>query len=127
MSRTFTLVQRQIGAGTIIYLDGPLRLGHREAATGIQLSQAVRQAVADGSRQIAIDLRGLVKTPDSSGLGELVAAQSAVRPLGETLILVNVPPKLRALIGSMRLDQLFRIVDTETDVVTLLGGTPEPD
>lgn len=127
MERTFTLVQQQLGSGTILYLDGPLRLGHREAATGQPLSTAVRSVIAAGSLQIAIDLRGLVKTPDSSGLGELVAAQSALRPHGETLILVNVPPKLRRLIGTMGLEVLFRIVDTEVEVCSLFGVEPEAD
>ncbi len=124
MERTFTLVQQQVGSGTILYLDGALRLGHIEATSGEPLSAAVRSVVASGSAQIAIDLRGLVKTPDSSGLGELVAAQSALRPHGETLILVNVPPKLRGLIGTMGLDVLFRIVDTEAEVNTLFGAEP---
>ncbi|MBK6314341.1 MAG: STAS domain-containing protein [Blastocatellia bacterium] len=127
MERTFTLVQQQFGSGTILYLDGALRLGHREAATGQPLSAAVRSVVASGSLQVAIDLRGLVKTPDSSGLGELVAAQSTLRRHGETLILVNVPPKLRTLIGSMGLDALFRIVDTEIEVHGLFGVEPTPE
>ena len=125
MERTFTLVHQQLGSGAILYLDGPLRLGHREAATGQPLSAAVRGVVAAGTVHIAIDLRGLVKTPDSSGLGELVAAQSALKPHGETLILVNVPPKLRKLIGTMGLEVLFRIVDTEVEVLTLFGAEPD--
>jgi hypothetical protein len=41
--RTFTLERRSAGTATIFYLDGPLRLGHREATTGQQLSDAVRR------------------------------------------------------------------------------------
>jgi anti-sigma B factor antagonist len=119
--RTFTLERREVGAATIFYLDGPLRLGHREATTGQQLSDAVRAVVSAGTHQVAIDLRGLVKTPDSSGLGELVAAESALRQRGGKLVLVNVPPKLRKLIETMGLDRLFRIVDTEEEAVAILG------
>ena len=118
--RTFTLEQRSVGASMILYLDGPLRLGHREATTGQQLSEAVRQAVSNGAHNVAIDLRGLVKTPDSSGLGELVAAESALRQIGGRLVLVNAPPKLRRLVTMMGLDRLFAIVDTEAEALALL-------
>ena len=118
--RTFTLEHRSVGASTILYLDGPLQLGHREATTGQQLSEAVRLAVSGGAHNVAIDLRGLVKTPDSSGLGELVAAESALRQTGGRLVLVNVPPKLRRLIEMMGLDRLFAIVDTEDEAIALL-------
>ena len=118
--RTFTLEQRCIGTSTILYLDGPLRLGHREATTGQQLSEAVRLAVSNGAHNVARDLRGLVKTPDSSGLGELVAAESAVRQIGGRLVLVNLSPKLRRLIEMMGLDRLFAIVETEDEAIALL-------
>ena len=119
--RTFTLERRAAGTATILYLDGPLRLGHREATTGQQLSDTVREVIGTGSHNVAIDLRGLVKTPDSSGLGELVAAESALRQRGGKLVLVNVPPKLRKLIETMGLDRLFHIVDTEEEAMTVLG------
>jgi anti-sigma B factor antagonist len=119
--RTFTLERRSAGTATILYLDGPLRLGHREATTGQQLSDTVREVIGAGSHNVAIDLRGLVKTPDSSGLGELVAAESALRQRGGKLVLVNVPPKLRKLIETMGLDRLFHIVDTEEEAMTVLG------
>lgn len=118
--RIFTLERRSIGAATIFYLDGPLRLGHREATTGHQLSEAVREVISNGTHHVAIDLRGLVKTPDSSGLGELVAAEAALRQHGGKLVLVNVPPKLRKLVETMGLDRLFSIVDTEEEAVAIL-------
>lgn len=121
--RTFTLERRSFGSATIFYLDGPLRLGHLEASTGRALSDAVREVAHAGSTAVAIDLRGLVKTPDSSGLGELVAAESAVRQRGGRLVLCNVPPKLRALIATLGLDRLFRIVDTEDEAVRLLDAS----
>jgi anti-sigma B factor antagonist len=118
--RTFTLERRSFGSTTILYLDGPLRLGHRDAKTGQQLSDAVREVISSGTHYVAIDLRGLVKTPDSSGLGELVAAESALRQRGGKLVLVNVPPKLRKLVETMGLDRLFSIVDTEEEAIALL-------
>ena len=121
--RTFTLERRDRGAATIFYLDGPLRLGHLEATTGRALSDAVREVAHAGTMGVAIDLRGLVKTPDSSGLGELVAAESALRQRGGKLVLCNVPPKLRALIATLGLDRLFRIVDTEDEAVRFLEAS----
>src|SRR4051794_9486576 len=120
MEQTFTLERRTEGSLTILYLEGPLCLGYTDAATGQQLSEAVKQLASVGSHLVALDLRGLMKTPDSSGLGELVAAQSALRRCGGGLVLVNVPPKLRELIALLRVDSLFTIVDTEEEALTLL-------
>ena len=118
--RTFTLEHRSIGTATILYLDGPLRLGHREAVTGRQLSEEVRLALVNGAHNVAIDLRGLVRMPDSSGIGELVAAESALRQIGGRLVLVNVPPKLRRIVDMMGLTRLFAIADTEEEALELL-------
>ena len=126
MEQTFTLEQRTVGAATIFYLDGPLRLGSREASTKQNLSEAVKQAVGNGAHLVAIDLRGLVKTPDSSGLGELVAAESALRQHDGKLVLVNIPPKLRRLITTMGLVRLFYLVDTEAEALALLREDAEP-
>src|SRR6188508_1887522 len=101
MEQTFTLERRAVGNATILYIDGPLRMGYREASTGQQLSEAIKQVLSEGSSLVALDLRGLIKTPDSSGLGELVAAQSALRQAGGSLVLANVPPKLHQLITMM--------------------------
>ena len=120
MENTFTLDRRTVGAVTILYLEGPLRLGYADAATGQQLSDSVKQLLSAGTHLVALDLRGLLKTPDSSGLGELVAAESALRKSGGGLVLVNVPTKLRDIIGLMRLDPLFRVVDTEEEALALL-------
>jgi anti-sigma B factor antagonist len=120
MRPTFSLQQRTVDSVTIFYLEGPLRLGASESATGMQLSDAVKRLPGGGARLIAIDLRGLAKTPDSSGLGELVAAETALRRCGGGLVLVNVPRKLRDLIAMMRLESLFRIVDTEQEAISLI-------
>jgi anti-sigma B factor antagonist len=119
MRPTFNLQRREFDSVTVLYLEGPLRLGACDAVTGMQLSEAVKRLYG-GSRLVAIDLRGLARTPDSSGLGELVAAQAALRRLGGGLILVNVPRRLRELIIMMRLESLFRIADTEEEAVRLL-------
>jgi anti-anti-sigma factor len=120
MRPTFTLHKREIDSVTVLYLEGPLRLGACESVTGMQLSEVVKRLYGGGSRLVAIDLRGLARTPDSSGLGELVAAQAALRRCGGDLILVNVPRRLRDLIAMMRLEPLLRVADTEEDAVTLL-------
>jgi anti-anti-sigma regulatory factor len=123
MRSTFSLEQHTVDSVTIFYLVGPLRLGACETTTGMHLSDAVKRLPLGTSHLIAIDLRGLVKTPDSSGLGELVAAETALRRSGRGLVLVNVPRKLRDLIATMRLEPLFRIVDTEEDAVALIRGS----
>jgi len=121
MRPTFSLQPRTIESVTILHLEGPLRLGSSDSTSGMQLADAVKRLPAEGNGNfIVIDLRGLAKTPDSSGLGELVAAEAALRRCGGGLVLVNVPRKLRDLIAMMRLEPLFRIVDTEEEAVAIV-------
>ena len=116
---TFAIERRDAENGVVLRFDGALRLGHRDAATGLQLVELVKQLGDDGACRVALDLSGLVKTPDSSGLGELVATESSLRQRGGRLVLVNIPEKLRQLIESLGLSRLFRVVSTEEEAVAL--------
>ena len=117
----FTIERRDAGAGVVLAFSGPLRLGCRDATTGLQLVEYVTSLVNEGTTRVVIDLDALVKTPDSSGLGELVAAESALRHSGGRLVLLNVSPKLRQIITTLGLTILFRIASTEAEAVALLS------
>ena len=120
--QTFTIEQRRAGDVAVLSLSGPLRLGYRETSSGQQISDIVKQIVATGTQRIAINLSGLSETPDSSGLGELLAVEAVLRRAGGDLVLVDIPPQLRSIIEMMKLESLFRIVDTEEAAIALLNG-----
>jgi anti-sigma B factor antagonist len=115
--QTFTLDQRRVGAVAILTLAGSLRLGYRESSSGFQVSDVVKQLVAEGTQHIAINLANLSETPDSGGLGELLAAEAVLRRAGGDLVLVGVPPQLRSIIEMMKLESLFRTAETEDEAL----------
>lgn len=123
--KEFSIECRELRGITLLVLEGNLRLGVLEHGTGRTLSEAVTAYAATSSHRIALDLRGLSLTPDSSGLGELVAARAALSRSGGRLALVNAPPKLRSLVGLMRLDSLFEFFDTESEAVDALAAEPD--
>jgi anti-anti-sigma factor len=119
--QSFTIERREAGDNLLLAFSGPLRLGCRDAESGLQLVEYVTALVNEGRTRVALDLDGLVKTPDSSGLGELVAAESALRHNGGRLVLVNVSPKLRQIITTLGLTILFPIATTEAEAIALLA------
>jgi anti-anti-sigma factor len=122
--REFVLERGDRDGIVLLYLDGQLRLGVVEQTTRRSLSDAIGVIASEGGRRIALDLRGLLLAPDSSGLGELVAAQAALSRADGRLAIVNAPPKLRNLIAMMRLEELLPIYDTEDDAVRALAQSP---
>lgn len=122
---SFAIARRDADGGTVLQLSGLLRLGHRDAATGLQLVEYVKTLIGEGATRVVMDLGGLVKAPDSSGLGELVAAESALRHNGGRLVFVHVSPKLQQVITTLGLTLLFRIAETEEKAIALLSE-PHP-
>jgi anti-anti-sigma factor len=118
----FAIERRAAGEGVLLRFEGPLRLGCREAATGLQLVEYVKCLINEGTCRIALDLDGLVKTPDSSGLGELVAVESALRHNGGRLVLLNVTPKLEQIITTLGLTTLFEVAPSEEAAVARLDA-----
>ena len=115
--REFVLTSTDRDGVILLALEGPLRLGVVDQETRRSLSDVITQLARNGNSHVALDLRGLVHTPDSSGLGELVAAQVALGRLGGRFAIVNPPTKLRRLIEMMGLDDLLPTYDTEEEVL----------
>jgi hypothetical protein len=114
---TFTLEQALLGTSTILYLDGPLRLGHREATTGRQLSEAVR--VSPSPRRPQRRHRPARPRQDARQQRPRRARRRRIRaaPDRRPARARQHPPKLRRLIEMMGLDRLFAIVDTEDEAL----------
>ena len=110
MSMKFTT--REVDGVTILDLSGRITLGEGSGT----LRDAVRDLVSKGSKKILLNLAE-VDYIDSSGLGELVAAYTAVKNSGGDLKLVNLTRKVSDLLVITKLATVFDVKDDEAAAV----------
>ena len=103
---------REVDGITIMDLGGKITLGEGSGT----LRDAVREIVAKGSNKILLNL-GDVSYIDSSGLGELVSAYTAVKNAGGELKLVNLTKKVSDLLVITKLATVFDVKEDETSAV----------
>jgi len=106
------LTTREVSGVTIVDLSGKITLGEG----GLTLREEVHQLLAKGSKKIALNL-GDVNYIDSSGLGELVSAYTAVKNAGGELKLINLTSKVRDLLVITKLVTVFDVKDDEAVAV----------
>ena len=107
------LVTRDVSGVTIVDLSGKITLGEG----GVTLREEVRKLLANGSKKIVLNL-GEVNYIDSSGLGELVSAYTAVKNAGGELKLLNLTSKVRDLLVITKLVTVFDVKDDEASAVS---------
>ncbi len=108
---------RRTGDVTILDLDGRISLTDALwSASGVVLGKAIRELVKQGERKILLNLKGVTYI-DSSGMGELTGALTAVQRQGGELKLVNPSPKVVDLLKITRLDTIFDIRDDENSAI----------
>jgi anti-sigma B factor antagonist len=111
MSMTFKT--REVGGVTLVDLSGKITLGEG----GMTLREEVRKLLAEGKKKIVLNL-GEVNYIDSSGLGELVSAYTAVKNSGGELKLLNLTSKVRDLLVITKLVTVFDVKDDEGSAVS---------
>jgi anti-sigma B factor antagonist len=111
MSMTFTT--REVSGVTIVDLSGKITLGEG----GVTLRDEVRKLVGEGQKKIVLNLAE-VNYIDSSGLGELVSAYTAVKNAGGELKLLNLTSKVRDLLVITKLVTVFDVKDDEAAAVS---------
>jgi anti-sigma B factor antagonist len=111
MSMTFTT--RDVGGVTIVDLSGKITLGEG----GVTLREEVRKLLGEGKKKIVLNLAD-VNYIDSSGLGELVSAYTAVKNGGGELKLLNLTSKVRDLLVITKLVTVFDVKDNEAAAVS---------
>ena len=111
MSMTFAI--REVGGVTILDLSGKITLGEG----GVTLREEVRKLLAEGKKKIVLNLAE-VNYIDSSGLGELVSAYTAVKNAGGELKLLNLTSKVRDLLVITKLVTVFDVKDNEAAAVS---------
>lgn len=90
------------------------------------LIQTVDNLIADGTRQIAIDL-GSLPFINSAALGYLIKAHKNLEEQGGELALCCLQPALVNILEMTNLDTLFPAFQTTEEAISYLGGDPAKD
>ena len=108
---------RQVDGVTILDLSGRITLGEGS----VTIRDAVRDAVAKGSKKILLNLAE-ISYIDSSGIGELVSAFTTVRNAGGELKLLNLTKKVHDL---LQITKLYTVFDIKDDEASAVGSFPK--
>jgi anti-sigma B factor antagonist len=103
---------RQVDSVMVIDVSGRITLG--EGCT--QLRELIRDQLSKGNKQILLNLAD-VSYIDSSGIGELVSAFTAVSNQGGHLKLLNLTKKVHDLLQITKLYTVFDIHDDEAKAI----------
>src|SRR5205807_10487790 len=105
--------QRQVDGVTILDLSGRITLGEGS----VILRDTIREILGKGEKKILLNL-GDVTYIDSSGIGELVSAFTAVRKEGGELKLLNLTKKVHDLLQITKLYTVFDVKDDEAAAIS---------
>jgi anti-sigma B factor antagonist len=103
---------RQLDGVTVVDMSGRITLGEGS----VILRDTIRDLVGKGQKKILLNL-GDVTYIDSSGIGELVSAFTAVRREGGELKLLNLTKKVHDLLQITKLYTVFDIKDDEAAAI----------
>src|SRR5436190_23319475 len=104
---------RQVDGITVLDLSGRITLGEGS----VVLRDTIREILGKGEKKILLNL-GDVTYIDSSGIGELVSAFTAVRKEGGELKLLNLTKKVHDLLQITKLYTVFDVKDDEAAAVS---------
>ncbi len=99
---------RQVDGITVVDMSGRITLGEGS----VVLRDSIRDLISKGQKKILLNL-GDVTYIDSSGIGELVSAFTAVRREGGELKLLKLTKKVHDLLQITKLYTVFDIKDDE--------------
>ncbi len=107
---------RQRDGVTILDLQGKITIGEGDVA----LREAVHAAVDRGATNILLNM-GRVRSIDSSGVGELVAAYTTVTNRGGKLGLFSLPSRVLGVLQITQLVTVLDILENEDEAVASLA------
>ena len=105
---------RQVDGISVMDLSGRITLGEGS----VILRDKIREMLAQGNKKILLNL-GDVTYIDSSGIGELVSAFTAVRKEGGELKLLNLTKKVHDL---LQITKLYTVFDVKDDEAAAIGA-----
>ena len=103
---------RQVDSVMVIDVSGRITLGEGCA----QLRELIRDQLGKGNKQILLNLADVTYI-DSSGIGELVSAYTAVSNQGGQLKLLNLTKKVHDLLQITKLYTVFDVHDDEAKAI----------
>ena len=103
---------RQVDGVTVVDMSGRITLGEGS----VVLRDSIRDLIGKGQKKILLNL-GDVTYIDSSGIGELVSAFTAVRREGGELKLLKLTKKVHDLLQITKLYTVFDIKDDEAAAI----------
>jgi len=107
---------RQVDGVAVVDMSGRITLGEGS----VVLRDTIRDLIGKGNKKILLNL-GDVTYIDSSGIGELVSAFTAVRRAGGELKLLNLTKKVHDLLQITKLYTVFDIKDDEATAIKAFG------
>jgi anti-sigma B factor antagonist len=110
---------RQVDGITVVDMSGRITLGEGS----VILRDSIRDLIGKGQKKILLNL-GDVTYIDSSGIGELVSAFTAVRREGGELKLLNLTKKVHDLLQITKLYTVFDIKDDEAAAIKAFTKMP---
>lgn len=110
---------RQVKGVTVVDMSGRITLGEG----GVVLRDTIHDLLDKGNKKILLNL-GNVTYIDSSGIGELITAFTAVRKQGGDLKLLNLTKKVHDLLQITKLYTVFDIKDDEATAISAFGEVP---
>ena len=99
---------RQVDSVMVVDISGRITLGEGCA----QLRELIRDQLTKGNKRVLLNLADVTYI-DSSGIGELVSAYTAVSNQGGQLKLLNLTKKVHDLLQITKLYTVFDIHDDE--------------
>ena len=107
---------RQVEGVAVVDMSGRITLGEGS----VVLRDTIRDLIGKGNKKILLNL-GDVTYIDSSGIGELVSAFTAVRRENGELKLLNLTKKVHDLLQITKLYTVFDVKDDEATAVKSFG------
>jgi anti-sigma B factor antagonist len=104
---------RQVDSVTVMDISGRITLG--EGCS--QLREMIRGEVSKGNKKVLLNLADVTYI-DSSGIGELVSAYTAVSNQGGQLKLLNLTKKVHDLLQITKLYTVFDVHDDEAKAIS---------
>jgi len=98
---------REVGEVAVVDFSGKITLGEGSAA----LRKTVRDLIDRGHRKILLNLAD-VDYIDSSGIGELVSAYTAVRTVSGEMKLLQLTRRVHDI---LQITRLFTVFDVQSD------------
>jgi anti-sigma B factor antagonist len=113
---TMKASSRQVDGVTIVDMSGRITLGEGS----VVLRDTIRDLIAKGNKKVLLNLADVTYI-DSSGIGELVSAFTAVRREGGELKLLKLTKKVHDLLQITKLYTVFDVKDDESAAVKAFG------